>query len=472
MKQLLHNICPRAFDMEFLKRSFVLLIIVSTLLGSSFALVNSVAQASDVCPDQIEGKTKEQLTADLEACNKEIAQWTATLANTKQQSASFSRDVAALTAKINAAQSSIKAKNIAIANLGKNITEKQAKINDLDTQIGRGRQALSTLLRKTNEIDSFTIAEAVLSNKDLSDFFVDVDSYSSTQRALEDVFNQLRGIKTETQAEKDALNKQREAAANAKALIEAAKKQVELSQAEKKNLLAVSQTKEKTYAQVLAEKQAKAAQIRATLFPLRDAGAIPFGTALKYAQAAGAGTGVRPALILGIMQQESNLGANVGSCVITNLTTGETKSVNSGTVFPNGIHPTRDLPLLQTILTGLGRDPLTTKVSCPYGVGYGGAMGPTQFIPSTWQIVQSKVASALGKSLPDPWSPQDAIWAAAFLLAGNGAAGGSYDAEKDAACKYYSGRACSAGPGSSYGASVMAKAATIQTTMIDPLQDI
>ncbi len=456
--------------MKFLNRSFVLIIIVSIL--GPFVLASKFVEAADVCPDQIEGKSREQLTADLEACNKEIEKWTATLANTNQQSASYSRDVSALTAKINTAQASIKSKNIAIASLGKNINEKQAVITELDTQIGRGRQALRTLLQKTNEIDSYTIAEAVLSNKDLSEFFQDVDAYSETQASLQEVFNELRGFKQKTQAEKEELNKQREATTNAKAVIEAAKKEVEKANAEKKVLLAQTQTQANYEATVLAQKKAKAAQIRATLFPLRDTAAISFGTALQYAQSASSKTGVRPALILAILQQESNLGANVGSCVITDLTTGSTKNVNTGMVWPNGIHPTRDLPVLQTILKNLGRDPLTTKVSCPLSVGYGGAMGPTQFIPSTWASIQGRVAAALGKGVVDPWNPQDAIMATALYLADRGAASQTYDAEKNAACKYYSGVACASGPGSSYGAQVMAKAQTIQTTMIDPLQGI
>lgn len=456
--------------MKFLRSSLVPILILS-LFSTTFAL-SKVVFAADVCPEQIEGKSREQLTADLEACNKEIEKWTAQLANTQQQSASYSRDVSALTAKINAAQASIKAKNIAISNLGKNISQKQAAIEELDTQIGRGRQALRTLLQKTNEIDSFTVAEAVLSNKDLSDFFQDIDTYSATQKSLEEVFNQLRGVKQKTQAEKEELNKQREAAANAKAVIEAAKREVEKSNAEKKALLAQTQTQANYEATVLAQKKAKAAQIRATLFPLRDTGAISFGTALQYAQAASAKTGVRPALILAILQQESNLGANVGSCVITNLTTGETKNVNSGTVWPNGIHPTRDLPLLQTILHELGRDPLVTKVSCPLSVGYGGAMGPTQFIPSTWNSMKGRIAAAVGKAVVDPWNAQDAIMATGLYLADRGAAAQTYDAEKNAACKYYSGQACAVGPGASYGAQVMSRAQTIQTTMIDPLQGI
>ncbi len=465
--------------MIFLKRSFLIFIAVLISGSTSLALFSSV-DAAEVCPDQIEGKSKEELALDLEACNREILRWTETLSNTKKESASFSRDVSALTAKINATQANIKAKNIAISNLGKNIVQKQAAIVELDTQIGRGRQALRALLRKTNEIDSYTVAEAMLSNKDLSEFFVDVETYSSTQRSLEGVFNELRGIKQKTQSEKDELNKQREAAANAKAVIEAAKKVVEKSQAEKKTLLAQSKSNETTYAQVLSERQAKAAKIRAILFPLRDTAAIPFGTALEYAQAASAKTGVRPAFLLAILTQESNLGANTGSCLVTDTSTGAGKGANTGSPQMRVMSPTRDIPPFLEITGSLGRDYTTTRVSCwqpmydsaGSPIGWGGAMGAAQFIPSTWKLFIGRISAATGAGTPNPWNAHDAFFASAMYLSDLGAGSGSYDAEKNAACKYYSGRACASGPGNGYGVSVMSKAANIQTTMIDPLQGL
>lgn len=441
-------------------------------LASYFFILIPVIHAADVCSAETAGKSQAQLQKDLEACNAEIAQWTAVLNNTKKDSASFERDVNALTAKINAAQASIKAKNIAIANLGKNINDKQAQIVTLNQKIEDGRNTLAELIRKTNEIDSYSVAEAMLSNKNLSDFFVDVDTYAATERSLEDVFAELRGNKTETEKEKEALNKQREAEANAKATIEAAKKAVEKSQAEKEALLAESKSKEKTYSQVVADRQARANQILSALFSLRDTGAIPFGTALEYAKEASAVTGVRPALVLAILTQESNLGQNVGSCVITNLTTGETKNINSGKLYPNGIHPTRDLPILQTVVKGLGKDPLTTKVSCPLSIGYGGGMGPAQFIPSTWILFAKRIQAATGTAIANPWNAHDAFFASSMYLGDLGASTQVYADEKNAACRYYSGKSCAAGPGASYGAQVMAKADNIQTTMIDPLQGL
>ena len=80
----------------------------------------------------------------------------------------------------------------------------------------------------------------------------------------------------------------------------------------------------------------------------------------------------------------------------------------------------------------------------------------------------------------------DAIMAAAILLAGNGATTQDWTNERTAACKYYSGQTCYktvynsktgkyevvANVGLSYGNKVMSRATTIQTTMIDPLQNL
>lgn len=456
-----------------MRKFLIFLVIVST---GFFPLILRAQESA--CTDQIAGKSRAQLERELEVCNQEIAKWTETLNKTRKDSASFATDIAILTAKINAAQANIKGKNIAIANLTKDIAKKQSEISILDTRITKGKKAIADILRKTNDINSYSLVETMFSDKNLSEFFVDIDTYASTERALADLFTELRTVRNLTETEKAALNKKREAEAAARASLEASKKEVEISQAEKKTLLAINKTREKTYEQVLADRQAKAAQIRAALFPLRDSVAIPFGTALQYAEAARAQTGIKPSLILAILQQESNLGANVGSCVITNLTSGETRSVKSGNIFQNGIHPTRDLPPLQSILNDLGGNPLETKVSCPVSAtfGYGGAMGPAQFIPSIWNLMIDRIKTAVNKAVPNPWDPQDAIMAMAIFLKDlMGTTGDPFTDQRTAACRYYSGKTCYGGNGAnvglSYGNSVMSKASAIQRD-IDFLQGL
>lgn len=415
--------------------------------------------------------TENSAQSDKDFCKKELSEIEAELATLlvkqkeqQKNTGTLTGDVNYLNAQIKALTTKVKARSLVIAQLRVSIKEKVSKIGSLQDKIEKQHASIAQLLRNTNDFDNGSIVNLLLVNQSLSDFYSDLESYASIKKAVKISVDQIRGIKTETEVEKISLEEKQNKETDAKIELENAQKKVAQSEAEKKTLLAISKQKESEYQKLANEKKARADKIRAALFPLRDSQAIPFGTALAYAEDASKVTGVRPAFVLAILQQESNLGANVGSCVITNLTTGETKGVNSGKIFSNGIHPTRDLPLLQDIVRELGRNPLSTRVSCPYGGGYGGAMGPAQFIPSTWNIIRGQLSNALNKSLPDPWNPRDAFMASSILLKGNGAAAQTYTAEREAACKYYSGRGCSA-PGVSnafYGNAVMERAKKIQ----------
>ena len=409
-------------------------------------------------------------TEDRKYCERELAQIEAQLAELlvkqkeqQKNTGTLVGDVNYLNSQINTLKTKVKARALAIAQLKVAIKEKVSTIDDLSKKIERQHESIAQLLRNTNDFDNENFIHLFLSDESLSDFYSDLESYASIKEAVKTSVDELLGIKGLTEEEKKQLEDKQNKEADAKYELENTQKKVAQSEAEKKVLLSISKQKEVEYQKLATQKKAEADRIRAALFPLRDSQAIPFGTALLYAENAEKKTGVRPAFVLAILQQESNMGANVGSCVITNLSTGETKGVNSGTIFINGIHPTRDLPVLQTIVESLGRNPLTTRVSCPIaGGGYGGAMGPAQFIPSTWNIIKARVAKALGKSLPDPWNPEDAIMASSTLLMDNGAAGGTYTAERTAALKYYAGGNWSKPANAFYGNQVMARVAQIQ----------
>ena len=417
-----------------------------------------------------------RLKAELAQVEQEQAETEKVLAATQNQSASLQRDILILDTKIKAAQLNIKAKNLLIESLGKDITKKQDHIVGLEDRIDRGRETLAQIMRKTSESDSATFAEFLLTRDSLTKVFSDVDSFQSVQESLKTTFEQIRSDKAQTESEKNALSQRKNKESDARAVIESEKKNIEADEKAKQKLLAVSKGNELTYSQVLAQKKAKAAEIRAALFQLAGGSqAIPFEVALKYANEAAKATGIRPAFLLAILTQESALGKNVGSCYLTDPQTGAGASVKSGTTFPNVMKPGRDVEPFIAITKSLGLDYTKTLVSCPIASagGWGGAMGPAQFIASTWMLFNARIASALGILTPNPWNPEHAFVASSLYLTDLGASAGSYTGEKNAACKYYSGRACSASNTSnSYGTQVMAKADTIQRTMIDPLQGL
>jgi len=219
-----------------------------------------------------------------------------------------------------------------------------------------------------------------------------------------------------------------------------AKQAVVEDEKKKKSILTATKGQEKTYQQIIAEKKKQAAAIRAALFGLRDSGAIPFGTAYQYAKEAEKQTGVRAAVTLGVLRQETNLGENVGQCLLTNSPDkGDGKGKNTGRAFNQVMKGSRDVDPFMAITAELGLDPFSQVVSCPQSSGYGGAMGPAQFIPSTWMLYKDRLASITGQSPPDPWSARTAIFATALLMADNGADAGTRASERLAALRYFAG---------------------------------
>ncbi len=448
----------------FVVSFFVLLAVVFSF---QFHIFTARAQSADDV-----AKRQAELQAQLDQTEKEIAQWTITLNAKKQETASIQRDAEILAGKIAQAKLVIIAKNLAIQTLGKDITAKEQTIGQLNDKIGRGKESLGDLIRKTNEMDQYSVAEVALSNKNVSDFFSDVDVYSSIEKSMADLFADIRDTKKQTETERDVLNQKKDQETDAKAVIETQKAQVEKNQAEKQVLLNASKTQEKTYSQILADKQAKAAQIRSALFSLRDSAAIPFGKALTYANEVQKKTGVRPAFLLAILTQETNLGANIGTC----NRPGDPPEKQWRAIMPGqadiAAKKSRrdDESAFLRITKALGFDPDSMPLSCPWKGGWGGAMGPSQFIPTTWEVYQTKIAAALGKSVVNPWDPEDAFMASGIYLSELGAGAATFTAERTAALKYYAGGNWAAPANAFYGDGVMAKAANIQTNMIDPLQ--
>ena len=404
-----------------------------------------------------------ELTRQLNELNAQIATNQAVVDKLAGEGKSLSTEVQTLNATIKKAQLQLQATQVGIKQLDSNIAVHSRVISSLNTKLQTERNSLAQILRNTDQFDDYSLVELSLTAKNFSQFFVDLDSYASLKHSLGISFGIVTTTKKKTSAEKDALEEQRDAHAKLAALQDLEKKKVQTEQEKKKQLLTVTKGQENAYRAVVAAQQKTAAQIRAELFGLAGgSGAIPFGTAYEHAKSASRITGVRPALILAILSQESDLGKNVGQCLVTNLTTGDGKGKNTGTPFSGVMKSPRDTVVFERLMNALGREWSTTPISCPQPGGYGGAMGPTQFIPSTWAGLENRIKSALSVAATDPWNALHAITATGLYLADAGAARGGAVAEQLAAARYYAGWKGAAAYGQGYANSVMDKAAKFQ----------
>ncbi len=441
-------------------RLFFVALLALTLLGTGFFSFAPRASA-----DFLTDADKARLQTEYNSIQAEITEWQKVLDDTRTKKASLQGDVTALNALIKKATAEIKQRNITVAQLSDQIQQKTSLITDFEEQLRRGRLSLASMLRVQSEADERSIAELVLSSDTFNSFYGDLEQLAIVRGDLQKLFEQVRTVKQSTESEKAALTEKQNQEIDARYDVELAKKQIAANEAQKAQLLSVTKDQEKAYANVLAERQRRADQINSALFPLRDTVGISFGTALEAANDAAQKTGVRAALILAILSQESDLGKNVGSCYVTDLDTGNGVGKNTGTAYRGIMKAPRDTVPFEAITAAVGRLWAATPVSCPIaGGGYGGAMGPTQFIPSTWILYEDRLRVALDISgTPDPWDAKTAIMATALLMKDNGASGGTYTAEWNSACKYYSGSSCSKSKSvASYGDSVIKKAETFQ----------
>lgn len=448
-------------------RHWFAIFIVALLFTSVFTLDTPYSYA----------QSREQLEQDLANLEAQIKVLNDTITQTKQQGVSLKNDIAVLQQKIKQSKLKIQAHNAEISKLSQNISEKNRTLNVLDNKMEREKDSLAQILRKTRYLEQYSLLDYSLQSQSLSTFFSDIDSFSTVNRALNQSFADIRDTKSNIETVKEKLEEDKDKETQKKLAQESEKKKVEQNQKEKNTLLSITKNQETEYKKVLAAREKEAATIRARLFDLRDVAAISFGQAYDFALAASKTTGVRPALILAILMQESSLGINVGACNLRDYSTGAGVSIKTGDVKIRTMNPTRDVPVFTSFMSKIGRDPQKTPVSCWIAAysggqpsGWGGAMGPSQFIPSTWKLFENRIEGITGSSVADPWNPYHAITATALYLEDLGAVAGNEYSERNAACKYYSGRSCaSSKAGAGYGNSVMSKLYSMQAD-IDKLQ--
>lgn len=432
------------------------------LVSPVWALTDAEKQAEIL---RLEGKKQE--------LDKEISNLTNQLTSKQKESSSIQRDIDILDYKIKISQTNIKAKEVLIKQLAMDIGKKQNTIISLTNKLNQEQLSLAETLRRIRNYDDISLAEVALSQRAMTDLVADLGAFNGIQQSLHQTLSAVKHNKLTTENEKEKLESRHDQETSAKKAIEQEKRKIEILNKEKQNLLKINRQQEGVYKQVIAVRQQELNEILNALFRLRDSGEISFGQALDYAKYASGKTGVRAALILAILSQESDLGKNQGSCLITDISTGDGKGKNTGRIFEKVMAAPRDTTPFLAITSRLSLDWRTVAVSCPpsatwsSGRGYGGAMGPSQFIPSTWELVKKRLGSLLGIA-PDsanPWNPQHSFVATGMYLADLGATSSAYADERNSACRYYSGQKCTPGrkPANEfYGDQVMAKAAYFQ----------
>ena len=196
------------------KRSYIFVFLLGTLVSFlvffliSFTEIIFPTAYAQTADQQVEQR-KVQLEAELKEIEKEIEGQQVLLEGKQEERVSLERDVAILDAKINRAKLSIRAQDLEIKHISQDISGKQKTIGSLDDKLQREKESLAQLIRRTNEIDDYSLVEIILGNQDFSDFFEDLDNFDAIKAGLSDSFKEIALTKDDTLTQKESLEGRR-----------------------------------------------------------------------------------------------------------------------------------------------------------------------------------------------------------------------------------------------------------------------
>jgi len=449
--------------------SFLALFFTLGLFWPAFLLADDLAtqcavisESNTGCPNATAADCKKLLEQCATYYDQQSEKISQDITKTTQQKNTLQNQVSTLKKKVQNLEYQISQGNIMVKDLSLQIDDTQVSISKTTKDINDSQVQIAGILQSMYEEDQKPSVQILLEGN-LSDFFDNLAYLETLNSQVSDLLDSTRNLKTYLQGQKDKMDGEVDSLQKTIALQSLQKKENEANKKEQEQYLKLTETQ---YQQQLKEKQAteqKASKIKAMLFQMVGVSKVPtFGEALEVAKTAANLTGIRPAFLLAIISQESAIGKNVGQCVLVNKDSGDGKRISTGAKVIRVMKPTRDVQPFLAITTASGRDPYNTPVSCwiPAYVGgapsgWGGAMGPAQFIPSTWNLFTDRLKAILGTA-PDPWGVKDSFTAAGLYLADLGASAQTIATESKAAGRYY-------GVAGSYNSMVMKRAACIQT---------
>src|SRR3989338_5086868 len=337
----------------------------------------------------VKEQEKQKLREQLQALEQELQKIQEEVNAHKQEADGYDRDISILKAEIRGIEIKIERNQLVINQTDFAIGQNEETVVFLEEKADKQKELLGKIILSIYKLDDVSSVEIILTSNTISEFFNDINHIKTLQESMKDTLEKVNVIKSD---------------------IEKEQAQIEQKAQEVKVLLQSSRSKEYAFREVAQTKQKTISEVRNQLFVLEGAGvATSFGEAYEYAKVASSITGVRPAFLLAVLKRESSWVQNVGLCYLVDVNTGSVKGKNTGTVYSRVMKPSRDVRPFLEITSALGLDPFATAVSCPHPrYGYGGAMGPAQFIPSTWMAYRERVSAILGREA-NPWLIQDAF---------------------------------------------------------------
>ena len=362
----------------------------------AFFLLGANVKIRGATPSQ-----REILKTRIDDLRKQIEMYQKDIDEKSQKEESLSNDIEVLEVDIKKIELQIQETDLQIAGLDEEIAGKEIEIEQMEKQVDAKKEMLAKFLQELYEKGGGETAEILFGQQSFSDYFSKIESLESFESQIKEVHDQLKASRDALKREKENLIERKIDKESLRGIQSDQERSLEREK-QMENLL-VSQVRNER----LALEQ-NVERLQKELNELQSLGEpINMEEAIKAAKYASGLTGVAPEFLLGVLRVESGLGTNVG-----------------GGRYKTDMNPAQ-WDTFKKICKELGLDPEKTPVSrracysrdssdgCG---GWGGAMGPAQFMPSTWMGYKSQIEKTTGHSPANPWDIKDSLVAMGLKL--------------------------------------------------------
>lgn len=401
---------------------------------------------------------KATIQQQMDALQKEIDELDGELDKTHQEKETLARQIEIFDNEIKKRKLEMRKISLAIAKADEEINHKDSDIAVFSEKIEKLRINLRENLAALQRYQQSSILEALLAYASLSQLFDSITNLENIQSEIQLSLADLRDTREQTERARDDLEEFKVEQANLRALQEVERQTIERNKKQKDEILRLTKGKEALFQSIITEKKKSLAALKSQLFYLEQTG-ISVEDALTYARLAADRAGIRVEFLLALLEVETGRQFADGALSIgTNLGTGNWRDDLYGCYQRLGQYYARyygdrsyitkynaraenEKIAFFRITEELGFDPDKMPVSKePRYIGCGGAMGPAQFLPSTWLLFKKKVEELTNHAPANPWNIEDAFTASAVFLADAGAGSKTEAGESRAARTYISGR--------------------------------
>lgn len=385
------------------------------LNGVLVSAVSLVAQGDDI------QKEIEEKRAEVERLEKEIATYRETIAKKQGEEKSFTQAISVLQSRIAKLRLSIQSLRVSLEKVQLQIRVTKRSIADTEKDIAERKAALAASIQLLDQYEEKRTALM---------FFFNTPRFSDVLDALRDMFllqqkmyahiTALQELSEKLSKDKATLEEQEEEQAQLLQLQQLQQDETRRKQAEQAELLQKTKAEAKRLKSLVELSKEAIEGLKNDMYALGKIG-VAVNDAITLGKLVASRVEVRASFLLAVLEVESRLGLNVGK----------------GT-WTKDMNPNQHDAFLQ-IMQQLGMDADTTPVSKKPSYGWGGAMGPAQFLPKTWMGYVETVARLTGHNPPSPWNLEDAFMAAGVKLSNDGARSKDRAGELRAANVYLSG---------------------------------